>query len=136
VGKGFSEYDLSSDIAALATSLAAGFETSAIPDLLYPIGQEIAHGLLFGGAPHLAGMEIVRGVQQGILQNIPQAVVAMTVLGATITAVAATQGAEAGKAYGAAFGRNASIQFSVAVAKIKREIDQLNIRILRGYGTP
>ena len=136
VGKGFSEYDLSSDIAALATSLAAGFETSAIPDLLYPIGQEIAHGLLFGGAPHLAGMEIVRGVQQGILQNIPQAVVAMTVLGATITAVAATQGAEAGKAYGSAFGRNASIQFSVAVAKIKREIDQLNIRILRGYGTP
>ena len=122
LAQGFSEYDLTSSVDTLALALTSTAQTHLGPELLLPTGLALAQGLTLS-------------VRQGILQSIPQAVVAMTTLGASLTAIAAAQGASAGNAFGAAFGRSASIQFSAAVRKIKQEIDQLNLRILRGYGT-
>ena len=122
LAQGFSEYDLTPSVETLALALTSTAQTSLGPELLLPTGLALAQGLTLS-------------VRQGILQSIPQAVVAMTTLGASLTAIAAAQGASAGNAYGAAFGRSASIQFSAAVRRIKQEIDQLNLSILRGYGT-
>ena len=122
LAQGFSEYDLTPSVETLALALTSTAQTRLGPELLLPTGLALAQGLTLS-------------VRQGILQSIPQAVVAMTTLGASLTAIAAAQGASAGNAYGAAFGRSASIQFSAAVRRIKQEIDQLNLSILRGYGT-
>jgi hypothetical protein len=122
LAQGFSEYDLTPSVETLALALTSTAQTSLGPELLLPTGLALAQGLTLS-------------VRQGILQSIPQAVVAMTTLGTSLTAIAAAQGASAGSAYGAAFGRSASIQFSAAVRRIKQEIDQLNLSILRGYGT-
>ena len=58
----------------------------------------------------------------------------MTTLGAALTAIAAAQGTAAGAAYGSAFSSAASIQLNASMAKIKRELDNMNIRINQGYG--
>lgn len=80
------------------------------------------------------GLDIGIGIQLGILDGLPLAAAAMNVLGAALTAIASANGTTAGAAYGSAFSSAASIQLSAAMGSIKRELDQLNIRINRGYG--
>lgn len=81
------------------------------------------------------GLDTVLGTQIGILKGLPIALGAMNALSAALSAAAAAGGAEAGTAYGKAFSRSASAQLSVAIGQIKRELDNLNIRINRGYGS-
>lgn len=80
------------------------------------------------------GLDTAMGMNIGLLQGLPVVVGAMTTLGAALTAIAAAQGTAAGSAYGSAFSTAASIQLSASMAKIKRELDNMNIRINRGYG--
>ena len=80
------------------------------------------------------GMNITAGIAEGIRLGIPIASAAMISLGAALTAIAAAQGTAAGAAYGSAFSSAASIQLNASMAKIKRELDNMNIRINRGYG--
>ena len=81
------------------------------------------------------GVDTVTGLSLGIMQGLPLAAAAMTTLGAALTAIASAQGTAAGAAYGSAFSSSASIQISAAMGKIKRELDLINIRINRGYGS-
>lgn len=81
------------------------------------------------------GLDTAMGMNIGLLQGLPVVVGAMTTLGAALTAIAAAQGTAAGAAYGAAFSSAASIQLNASMAKIKRELDSMNIRINRGYGS-
>lgn len=80
------------------------------------------------------GLDTAMGMNIGLLQGLPVVVGAMTTLGAALTAIAAAQGTAAGSAYGSAFSSAASIQLNASMAKIKRELDNMNIRINRGYG--
>ena len=124
----------------LADGLTAGTElaTIAATTMAETVdGALPAPWALKAPQPSLSSMGLIRcwACRKGILEGIPVAASAMTMLGEALTAIAAAQGARAGTAYGTAFSMSASAQLSFAVAQIKRELDQLNIRINRGYGS-
>lgn len=114
----------------LATTAATTMAEAVDTAFTTPLGIESPSTLFI---QH--GLDTVLGLQEGILEGIPVAASAMTMLGEALTAIAAAQGARAGTAYGTAFSMSASAQLSFAMAQIKRELDQLNIRINRGYGS-
>lgn len=81
------------------------------------------------------GINTATSWAMGIELGAPITTAAMMNLGATLDAIAAAKGASAGQAYGRAFSTSASIELTAAVSKIKREIDNINLRLNRGYGS-